>query len=337
VTRTTEELSKLDDDELRLVARSRGLPVGRTLTRDQLLELLSEPPDETDDHEMRSGEADDGGADLPSRLSTVTMAKLFARQGLDREAAEVCRAVLARQPLEERARRLLERLAQPSPEIGDSGVLTTPRQHRFSARASFAGVSPPAPPLPSSSGGSTLVVLPRSPTMVFAFWEAEAELDRRARERAGPGAQRVLRVFSAWRGDARIERRTRDEAVEDRVGELFLSSCQPGSNLRVALGWLQLDGRLVPVCHSSATRTPVQRASRRRGALWGRLRPSRPVSRSTEAALRLATKLRDALPMALPWESGDGASIDWPPPSPPPDEEEVEIADIPSSAALHSR
>ena len=156
-------LEALDDEALRAEARARGLPVGRTLSRSQLLALLA-----GDDEE--GGEAEEAalpaGAE-PAPLPTVTLARLYAQQGLEEEAAVLCRSVLASSPGDARARRLLERLASaPDPDGAGGRALAREARHRF---ARFQpGVEPAEgralAELPEHYGGPLCELMARSPT-----------------------------------------------------------------------------------------------------------------------------------------------------------------------------
>jgi len=97
VTRSRDEgspegrrsLEDYDDDELRAEARRRGLPIGRTLSRTLLLDLLRSEDEEDPEHPSPSA----APLELSEVFATMSMAKVFARQGLDDEASKLYRVL----------------------------------------------------------------------------------------------------------------------------------------------------------------------------------------------------------------------------------------------------
>jgi hypothetical protein len=83
------DLAEWSDDALGAEAQRRGLPVGRVLGRAKLIELLS--GDEAEEPDELDADSPIGGGPF----ATAAMAELLARQGRCREAARVCRDVLA--------------------------------------------------------------------------------------------------------------------------------------------------------------------------------------------------------------------------------------------------
>jgi len=313
---TPSELAALDDEALRALARSRGFPVGRTLSRAQLVDLLTGEDEEEEDVQP----APDAPTSTP--LSTVTLARLYAQQGLEREAAALCRSVLAAQPGDARARRLVERLAaarrsaRPAPAVADEGRHRFPPFHGADALATERA----AEPLPESYGCPQLELLPRSPTTLYAYWDFDPERERHARELAAEPARRVLRLFSAWRGTLGVERCTRDVALDDQRRDAFVGACRPGALHRAAVGWLDRDGQFVPLCHSGSTQTPADRPHAPRRPVWRTLGAGRLAAPTVEAAVRLIERLKQPrVPMTLPWEAASGRAgpVRWPPASPP--------------------
>lgn len=294
------ERSKKSDEELRREARSLGLPVGRTLSRDQLLGLLEGADGDVEDE--RFERSDGAELSLTSHLSTVTMATLYAQQGLNREASDVCRAILERNPKDERARRLWERLSgttEPRRKVEADDAL-----HRIRAprRGQFAKGSSANAVLPESYGGNTVVIYAQSPMVVFVFWEIEGDVDSRCRRRAGESSVRVLRLFSVWQGESKLMRHTVDRVIEGRRGELFVGECQQGATITSAIGWRGAEESFLPVCHSSAVTTPRHGMTDRRQPLWGRVSIEAP-KRSTDGAVhRFLDRLRPILSMSPPRE-----------------------------------
>lgn len=316
---TRAALEALDDEALRAEARARGFPVGRTLSRAQILDLLAGEDEE-------GGEAADAAAAPPgdaSAFSTVTLARLYAQQGLEREAAVVCRSVLAARPGDARARRLLERLA-----AARRGGEASTRAQAAETRHRFPRFQPADAPaderapeaLPEHYGAPLCELFTQSPTTLYATWDVEPERERRARALAGERARRVLRLFSAWRGPAAIERRTRDVALGDSQRDAFVGACQAGAVHRAAVGWLGRGGRFVPVCHSDATETPVDEPCAPKRPTWRTLATPRLPAPSVTAAVRLIERLKGPrLSMALPWEGRGAGSgpVPWPAPTRP--------------------
>lgn len=301
-----DALEEMSDLQLRQEAHQLGLPVGRSLGRDQLIELLLGVGDEP---EREPEEA--SGAELPPAFSTVSMAKLLSRQGMDQQAAAVCREVLSRRPDEGRARLLLHRLV-PSEQQRRRSI--SPR-YRLVAQLVDPEDGPPVEPRhrPQPSVSSSVELMAQGPSVLFALWELAPAHDHRVAEVAGDGGCRVLRLFSAWRGAQGIDRHTRDLEVERRSSHLRVEGCPPGAVHRAAVGWLADDGRFFPLCQSEPTTTAPGRPFDERRALWVPSRTGVPEATDASAVRRLLERIEGASAILLPWEEG-GWARRWPSP-----------------------
>ena len=304
-----DELESLSLDALRSEARRCGLPVGRTLSRRQLIELLS--CDTIEGSDVESVEGTESSATLiPPRLATVTMASIFAEQGLETEAAQLCRAVLARKPHEPRASRLLRRLE----------------------RSEAAGRL-----LPAGQGGSHVALWWQGPTVLFAAWQVEREpgdIDGRAARLAGAGATRVLRLFSAWRDATGVRQQVRDEPVDGLRGQMFLEEVPAGATHRAAVGWLGETGNFLPLCSSPAASTPTAAPlPARERPRWAALTPAAERPRSRAAAEKLAARLQQPGVRDFPWEGarGDEPLAGWPAADSSPDLADKEAEQVPEA------
>lgn len=317
---SNSRLEELTDEELRLEARRRGLPVGGSLSREQLLALLTSSADQP---EATEGFDDEEDADSTSDFPTVTMARLYAEQGHRGEAARLCRVILAREPDEGRARELLARLAETRPE--PRRVSTAQRSPTLTS--SFdEGSARLSKEVPSSYGEPMVLLTAVNPSELHVAWEAPSQTVDQARRHAGKGAALVLRLFSAWRGDEGVERRTADSAAKSAMGSAFVRPCAPGALHRAALGF-SVEDRFIPIIHSGSAATPAGEPSRSRRRLVASVRSAdagasaAATSAAAGRAMRIASKLAEGLPMDLPWE---GAEAEWPAP-----EASAELPDAP--------
>ena len=235
------DLEALTKRELCIKIRALGLPVGRTLKKAQLVELLLGLEEDESGTQTESREEVFAPVDSAKLFATVSLARLLAAQGMASESIEVCRAVLREDPHEPRARELL-------------GVLSRTADSRESREK-----EPASSPLPTHRrfGWSRVLLLTVDPQKLWVSWEVSDEGDERAANLAGVGARRVLRLFSAHRGVREIERLTRDMDLSSTWGRLNLDRCRPAASHTAAVGWLSSGSRFVPSAHSAVVWTPA--------------------------------------------------------------------------------
>ncbi len=109
------------------------------------------------------------------------------------------------------------------------------------------------PPLPDRYEVDEIVAISVDPRTVYLYWEVRATTLARARARRPDGALavRVVSVVATWEGPV-VD--TRDLRVDALYGDRFLNNVQPGSNVRVSIGWL--DGGFEPFAVGSEVTTP---------------------------------------------------------------------------------
>ena len=212
-----------------LLDRAREL--GRTLTRTP----PTSPTAKTVSHGAAEEEDDHDGAPPdesgPPRFETLTMAEVYAAQGLPDDARRIASALLERDPENAGARALLDRL----PEQG------LPED---------AAAEPPA----AYGQDLTCLHLVR-PDVLYAWWEVTQGGQSRAQGLLGEPGRLTLRLFTATATGTSL----RDSPVDDQaVGDLFLRDVATDARHRVAVGLLGPGGRFVPIAHSRSLWTPRQ-------------------------------------------------------------------------------
>jgi Domain of unknown function (DUF4912)/Tetratricopeptide repeat len=92
-------------------------------------------------------------------------------------------------------------------------------------------------PLPDRYGVDEIVAIAVDPRSVYLYWEIRPTTLARARARRPDGSLgiRVISVAPSWEGPIVS---ARDVAVSALFGDLFIRDVEPGSNVRVSVGWL---------------------------------------------------------------------------------------------------
>ncbi len=124
-----------------------------------------------------------------------------------------------------------------------------------------------------NSGGSlppfyeedTLVLLPRDPSWLYAYWEiSSATLQWVKEEWAGEEwdlAVRQLRVFRhRWNREGEVESFF-DIELSPGAGDWYLEAGQPDHFYHVELGWKKREGNFYCLLRSNTVRTPRDRVS----------------------------------------------------------------------------
>ena len=204
--------------------------LGRTLTGTPPISPTSSAasdsggtPDDGDDHDAPP---DEPGA---PRFETLTMAEVYAAQGLADDARRIASALLARDPDHPGARALLDRLAEQ-------------------ALPADAGDEPPA-----AYGQDIACLHLVRPDVLYAWWEVTPDGRGRAQGLLGAPGQLTLRLSTATANGAHL----RDTPIDDQpVGDLFLRDVMTDARHRVAVGLLGPEGRFAPIAHSQPLWTP---------------------------------------------------------------------------------
>jgi hypothetical protein len=137
----------------------------------------------------------------------------------------------------------------PTPIIAEASVIeeSAPAEPAPATTAS-AGLevepSAPAlvdPPLPDRYEVDEIVAIAVDPRTLYFYWEVRPTTLAHARAAHPDGwlCVRVAAVTATWEGPF-VD--TRDIRVDALYGDRFLRDVQPGSNLRVSLGWHSADG-----------------------------------------------------------------------------------------------
>jgi hypothetical protein len=187
--------------------------------------------------------------------------------------------VEARSPSE--AARPVEAPAEPSTEApaADSDTVA-------------AALADAEAPLPDRYGVDEIVAIAVDPRSIYLYWEIRPTTLARARARRPDGSLciRVIAVAPSWEGPIV---NARDVAVSALFGDLFIRDLEPGSNVRVSVGWLA-DAEFEPLAvgaEISAPRATPAETLGQQVAQWSpdpiRPPPARPLTSPVlmEAAL----------------------------------------------------
>ncbi len=168
------------------------------------------------------------------------------------------------------------------------------------------------PPLPDRYEVDEIVAIAVDPRTVYLYWEVRATTLAHARAEQPDGwlCVRIATVTASWEGPV-VD--TRDLHVDALYGDRFLRDLQPGSNVRVSVGWRNDDG-FQPFAVGSEVTAPravpvdsiAQEVARWEAEPAGGSFPSRRVE-----AVSLASPLREA---RLAPSTGDEGGP--PPPTP---------------------
>ncbi len=213
-----------------------GAPGGQ---RGRKARAVAAPPPPPPPPSFRDEEGDEN--ELPLEFATATMGHVLIDQGRADDARRIFRAVLARTPGDDDARRGLTRLGDT---LGDSPA-DAPEP---------AGMLDRAAP-PRGYGVSEARALPVDPVSIVVFWElTDADLAH-AGEITGWGAERALFVVSMWAGPRGVERIERYIDGVAQLGDWFVTSLPAGATHHAAVG-LRRGDRFVPVVHAAPVTTP---------------------------------------------------------------------------------
>jgi hypothetical protein len=134
--------------------------------------------------------------------------------------------------------------------------------------------------LPERYDVDEIVALAVDPFTLYFYWEVRATSLARAQARRPDGwlAVRIVGVTASWSGPVT---RVRDLRADSLHGDRFLRDIDPGSNIRVSVGW-QSDDEFEPFAVGLDVTAPHLRAS---DAVAGQVDQWRPDAASTAAAL----------------------------------------------------
>jgi hypothetical protein len=195
------------------------------------------------------------------------------------------------QPKPEIHQPVVETPAQPKPEIEQPSPkpeVEAPSTSRSAVEASpvlaeavAASLDPlEEAALPERYDVDEIVALAVDPFTIYFYWEVRATSLARAQARRPDGwlAVRIACVTASWSGPVT---RVRDLRADSLHGDRFLRDIDPGSNIRVSVGW-QSGDEFEPFAVGLDVTAPHLRAS---DAVAGQVDQWRPDAASTAAAL----------------------------------------------------
>ena len=247
-------------DELRRLARERGVLSGDTLDRDALVLLLGAlaPSAETTAaltpeplHRRPSALPTSVLPARPADYDSETMARVYLEQGAFARAVEIFRQLCAARPNDKQLAEELdeaERLADLQAKKSTSSTPRTPGEP-------FGMLD--FEELPDAYGVDEVEVMFKDPFQVFAYWEITDDGMKAARARLGgesDQARLVLRMFSTT-GAGELSH-TRDYLIEAWRGRRYLSSPRGGVRVRMATGLVAPSGLFALIAHSTVLRVP---------------------------------------------------------------------------------
>jgi len=240
-------------------------------------------------------------------FSTVTMARIYEKQGLFGEALSVYEKLHARDPENRQWIEAMERVkaelgeAEESGTVGGAGAAKGDSGDRLKPAAEAPAVGSNTvkgdhvtrrEPLflldmeepPAAYEKESMVLVAVGPTDLYACWEVTEGTLEGAAGLAGSKGEMVLRIYEVTISEEGVaEATTRDEGVADRIGEYFIHNVRPGGFYRTALG-LRAGPNFHPLVHSALEATPQSAASELREEEWMEVDQKDLLWRSREAS-----------------------------------------------------
>ncbi|OGR90156.1 MAG: hypothetical protein A2992_01340 [Elusimicrobia bacterium RIFCSPLOWO2_01_FULL_59_12] len=132
----------------------------------------------------------------------------------------------------------------------------------------------PGKPLPDTYGDNCLVIMPRDPLCLFAYWEATADRLDALRDQAGretwQTGQATLRVYDVTGAGEGLDRASRffDIAISYDARRWYIHVPEPGRNWVVELGFKFPDGRFLVLLRSNRIALPGGAVSSQTDSRW---------------------------------------------------------------------
>lgn len=141
--------------------------------------------------------------------------------------------------------------------------------------------------LPSRYNEDTLVLLPRDPFTLYAYWELREETAHRARAASAAG-RAVLRVFDVSEIDFNgfNAHRQFDVQVSLDAGNWYVQVPVAGRTWLAEIGFVARDGRFASMRRSNAIALPPDTFAREPAAHFVTIRPDVPLRRFQAGLLR---------------------------------------------------
>jgi len=126
-------------------------------------------------------------------------------------------------------------------------------------------------PLPERYNVDEIVGIAVDPTTVYVYWEVRPVVLARAHARAPGGAMvvRLVSVTPTWDGPI-VEQR--DLRIDALYGDAYVRGIQPGSNVRIGVGWLA-HGEFTPFAIGEPATTPRKERATATASTVGRWAP----------------------------------------------------------------
>jgi len=203
---------------------------------------------------------------------TPTLARIYEKQGLRREAEAIYRTLLEREPQNAAWKEALGRLASPpaAPEA-QAAAAGAPAGAGEEPAAPFVGgdaiagahVSRREPwglldlaEPPRAYGRDTMALMAVDPRNLYAYWEVTPEHAEHVRRTVGSGGELVLRLYEILMDEGGVvETGLREEQVGGLASEFFLHGVSAGGFYRGAVGY-RIGRRFYPLVHSPLEATP---------------------------------------------------------------------------------
>lgn len=150
-------------------------------------------------------------------------------------------------------------------------------------------------PLPERYNVDEIVGIAVDPTTAYVYWEVRPLVLARAHARLSEGTMivRLISVTPTWDGPVTEQRDVRIDAL---VGDVYVRGLQPGSHVRISVGWLA-HGEYTPFAIGESVTTPRKEPTVAKASTTARWMPERapvPVTSGQTAEASLVTALEEA-------------------------------------------
>ncbi len=230
----------------------------------------ADPSPEPEPQETEEPEVPDAIPSDPA-LRTVTLAGVYERQGMIREALTIYRELAEKSPEDGSIHEAITRLvgSEPSEAPESASPSVGAGAHAPPRRRSGAGPVdlPDLEDLPQRYGEDEAVLMMVTPALMYAFWEVTPGTLERVRRQAGDGPL-VLRLYRIAVDNGHVEEEViRDLEIPDAYGEYFIQDVPSGNLFRAAVG-ISSGGRFHAMVLTNAAATPPDGPSGRVDEEW---------------------------------------------------------------------
>ncbi|MBW2263894.1 MAG: DUF4912 domain-containing protein [Deltaproteobacteria bacterium] len=204
-------------------------------------------------------------------LRTATLAGVYDRQGMTREALTIYHELAEKSPDDGAIREAISRLAGSESSEAPEGAGPAVGAGAYAPARRRSGAGPVDLPdlddLPPRYGEDEAVLMMVTPALMYAFWEVTPGTLERVRSGTGEGPL-VLRLYRIAVDDGQVnEEVVRDLEVPDALGEYFIQDVPPGNLFRAAVG-ISSGGRFHAMVLTNAAATSSDGPSGRVDEEW---------------------------------------------------------------------